>query len=74
MQPAKEGARCLEGAVLVPDGEHQLRQRTVKAVTSTELCYLTREKLMHELSDEYPELKVRKTPSWPRSWAYFSLL
>eukprot|EP01048_Picozoa_sp_COSAG05_P015099 COSAG05_NODE_1782_length_4096_cov_18.941206_2_plen_192_part_00 len=33
----------------------QLRKRTVRAVTATELCFLTRD-VVHELCEDYPEL------------------
>jgi hypothetical protein len=36
----------------------ELRMRTVRAVTDSELCYLTRDDI-HSLYDNYPELKAR---------------
>ena len=41
------------------------------AVILFRLIYLYR---MHELADKLWRTQVRKTPSWPRSWANFSLL
>ena len=36
----------------------QLRMRTVRAVTNSELCFITKD-AMHEICDDYPELRAR---------------
>ena len=53
-----EGAFFGEAAVLADESGRELRRRTLKAVTDSELCYLEREDIL-SLRQEYPELDAR---------------
>ena len=55
-----EGAFFGEAPVLGDPDDHdmQLRKRTVRAVTASELCFLTRD-AVRDLCDDYAELKAR---------------
>ena len=55
-----EGSFFGESAVLSQSTGSELRTRTVRAVTESELCFLTSEGL-RELQPVYPELKARMT-------------
>ena len=53
-----EGAFFGEAAVLADESGRELRRRTLKAVTDSELCYINREDIQ-ALRVEYPELDAR---------------
>ncbi len=53
-----DGAFFGEAAVLADESGRELRRRTLKAVTDSELCYITRDDIM-ALRREYPELDAR---------------
>jgi hypothetical protein len=64
-----------ESSAAAGDGECDAAALSAPALARAEAdTYWCLTKLLDSIQDSYTFAQVRRTPSWPRSWASFSLL